>query len=394
MKITIPRVTAGALLALFGCSSSDFNTPTKLNKVRILAIQAEPPQPALGAATTLRALVYQPPTVAGGTSEALTYSWSWCPLATNSGNGYACPIDQSTADQLFAGLPAVPPLDLGMGETATFTNPFPSALLASLCQNKLDAIPALVGAGGGLSAGGGLNFSCSVRGYPITVTLVVHTPAGDLPAVFKVYLPINDNIAPNTNPVLGDIKVAVTGSDPNLVVDQVGTQGILRNTAVPISVYMPPSDSEPVPTPDEVLPNPANPKEPFVSSYGYPSERLNLNWYAECGDFGGEGLGGDGTGYIPGDPQSTFDRAQLNTWNLPKEEGCPAYLARITVVVIDNRGGANWTTGVVHLGDTDSGPDAGAPDGQEADSGEPPPDAGYPDSEEADGVDALLEATP
>jgi hypothetical protein len=399
MKITVSGLMAGALLALFGCSSSDFNTPTKLNKVRILAIQAEPPQPALGAATTLRALVYQPPGVDGGSGDALTYSWSWCPLATNSSNGYTCPIDQATADQLFAGLPGVPPLDLGTGEQAIFTNPFPSALLASLCENNLDAIPALAGAGGELAASGGLNFSCSVRGYPITVTLVVHKPAGespavDLPAVFRVYLPINDSIAPNVNPVLGDIKVAVSGSEPNLVVDQVGTQGILRNSAVPISVYMPPSDSEPVPTPNEVLPNPNKPDEPFVYSYGYPNERLNLNWYAECGDFGGEGLGGDGTGYIPGDSQSTFDRAQRNTWNLPKEEGCPAYLARITVVVIDNRGGANWTTGVVHLGDTNSGPDAGAPDGQEADSGEPVPDAESPDSEQADGVDALLETTP
>jgi len=35
---------AGATLALFACSSSDFNTPTLLNKPRILAIQAEPPR--------------------------------------------------------------------------------------------------------------------------------------------------------------------------------------------------------------------------------------------------------------------------------------------------------------------------------------------------------------
>ena len=54
-------VMAGAALALFACTPSGFNTPTLLNKPRILAIQAEPPQPALGASTTLRALVYLPP---------------------------------------------------------------------------------------------------------------------------------------------------------------------------------------------------------------------------------------------------------------------------------------------------------------------------------------------
>jgi hypothetical protein len=77
---------AAALLALVACSPSGFNTPTLLNKVRILAIQADPPQPALGASTTLSALVYQPPPSAdAGTAGASVtgYSWSWCPLATS-----------------------------------------------------------------------------------------------------------------------------------------------------------------------------------------------------------------------------------------------------------------------------------------------------------------------
>jgi len=66
MRRTTSTVMAGVALALLACSRSDFNTPTLLNKPRILAIQAEPPQPALGASTTLRALVYQPPLGDGG----------------------------------------------------------------------------------------------------------------------------------------------------------------------------------------------------------------------------------------------------------------------------------------------------------------------------------------
>jgi hypothetical protein len=394
MRSTNIAVVAGTALAIAGCSSSDFNTPTKLNKVRILAIQAEPPQPALGATTTLRALVYQPPSVDGGAAEEIHYSWSWCPLATSSINGYACPIDQPAADQLFAGVPGVPPLDLGSGETASFTNPFPSAILASLCEGKTDAIPALAAAAsamGALTAGGGLNFSCTIAGFPITVMVVVHAPGADLPAVFRVYLPVNDNLAPNSNPVVDDIKVKV--KDAYHLLDQAGTQGIPFNVAQPVAVDMALSNSEPVPDPNDVLPNPDDPNKAYVPSYGATSERLNLNWYAECGDFGGEGLGGDATGYIPGDQYSTFELATQNTWNIPKSEGCPAYLDRIIVVAIDGRGGVGWVGGVVHLGDTTSAPDAGEPDGQEADTGELVPDAGTLDSGELDEADTLPEST-
>ena len=395
MKSTIFAVTAGAALALVGCSRSDFNTPTKLNKVRILAIQAEPPQPALGASTTLRALVYQPPPADGGTAEPLTYSWSWCPLATSSANGFACPIDQATADQLFAGIPGVPPLDLGSDETASFTNPFPSALLASLCAGNTGAIPALAAAtqpDSGQTTNTSSVFGCQIAGFPITVTLVVHAPppTGDLPAVFNVFLPVNDNIAPNTNPVAGDIKVTV--NDADYVLDQAGTQGITFNAKWPVGVDLAPSNSansEPVPDPNDVLPNP-DPNEPaYVSWYTehFTTEELSLNWYAECGNFSGE-FGGKATSYIPGNAQQTFDVATHNSWDIPKSDSCPgAYLDRIVVVVTDGRGGVGWVSGVVHLGDTNS-IDAGATD-VAADSSEPGPDAGAVDSEEADG-----EATP
>jgi len=131
---------AGVALALLACSRSDFNTPTLLNKPRILAIQAEPPQPALGASTTLRALVYQPPLGDGGTA-GVTYSWSWCPLPMSATDPSQCPIDQAVASQLFASLPGVPALDLGSGETATFTNSFPASMLASLARRSWTRFP-------------------------------------------------------------------------------------------------------------------------------------------------------------------------------------------------------------------------------------------------------------
>jgi hypothetical protein len=376
---------AGVALALLACSSSDFNTPTRLNKVRILAIQADPPQPALGASTTLRALVYQPPPSADGADAAVSvtgYSWSWCPLPMSPTNPSQCPIDpldEAAANQLFAGLGITdaPPLDLGMGETATFTNAFPAALLANVCANGVGAVPAGADVGAH-AATGSISFKCTNTGFPITVVLVAHTSAGDLPAVFNVYLPTNDSIAPNLNPVVNGIKI----SDREL--DQAGTQEVLRNSNVPIVLDMPESSAE-------SLPLPLDPNHPF--------EQLDISWYAECGDFGGNGLGGRRTGYSgnPNDPISTFPLAVQNTWNIPKLEGyAPAY-ARITVVVRDNqggtgRGGVAWTSGVVHLVDVLS--DAGASDAPEADSGEPTPDVGALDSEEADSADAVQESAP
>jgi len=404
MRTTITTVMAGAALALFACSGSGFNTPALLNKVRILAIQADPAQPALGASTTRRARVYHPPPSAdGGTAgvSVTAYSWSWCPLATNSSNGYACPIDPDAGESLFASIPGVPPFDLGAGETATFTNPFPAPVLAALCENKLDAIPALAAAVaslGGLTANGGLNFACTIAGFPITVNLVVHTTAGDLPAVFNVYLPVNDSLAPNLNPVLvGGVSVTIDGVDYQL--DQVGTQGILRNFDVPISIDMPLSDAEVLPDPNDVLPppDPNDPNNPYLLPNDTVNERLNVYWFAECGDFGSDSKGGRRTGYLggdPNDPLSPFSAALQNTWNIPTLDNYAANFARIIVVVRDSRGGVTWTSGVAHLGDTNAGPDAGAPDAPEADSGESAPDAGAPDAEEAISTDALPEATP
>ena len=397
MRSTTATVMAGAALALFACSKSGFNTPTLLNKVRVLAIQAEPPQPALGASTTLRALVYQPPPADGG-DAGVTYSWSWCPLPMSPNDPSQCPIDQDAANQLFAGIPGVPTLDLGSGETATatFTNPFPAAMLASLCESKLDVIPALAAAAasrGGVAANGGLSFKCTIAGFPITVKLVVHTEAGDLPAVVDVYLPINDNIAANLNPVVGGISVTVDNADHQL--DQAGTQGVLNNTGVPIILDMSESASEVLPDPNQVLPSP-DPNSPYLPPNDKPYERLSMSWYAECGGFGGDGEGGRRTGYLgdPTDPNSQFATALKNTWNTPKFEDYPAYRARIIVVVRDSRGGVAWVSGVAHLGDTNSASDAGAPDSPEADGGEMALglDAGVPDSPTAGGDAGALDS--
>jgi len=410
---------AGAALAFLACSRTDFNTPTLLNKVRILGIQAEPPQPALGESTTLRALVYQPPPADGGATSVTGYSWSWCPLPMSSTDPSQCPIDQPAADQLFAGISGVPQLDLGTGDTATFTNPFPAALLAPLCAGNLNQIPALAAAAakmGSLAASGALSFPCTIAGFPITVKLVVHTIAGDLPAVFSVYLRITDdpNISSNKNPNLGSIFLDGSASP----LGEMSTQTIARNSSVQATIDgLTLADSELLPDPNEVLPDPNNPqpqpndKNPYLKPNDTPYERLTVAWFAECGDFGGDGQGGATTGYLgknPDDPISPFSAALLNTWNIPKIDDYASTAARIIVVVNDSRGGVNWTTGVVRLDVNGSGADGGPADLPTADAEdatalpdvepidlptedatEPSPDAESMDVQQAD-VDQLI----
>jgi hypothetical protein len=439
---------AGLALVLLACSSRDFNTPALLSKPRILAIQAEPPQPALGASTTLRPLVYLPPpsSVDGGNATMIVtgYSWSWCPLATSSSNDYACPIGQDAGDSLLPGLPS---LDLGTGETATFTNPFPASVLGALCNGNLDAIPGLAAVAssmGSVAAGGGLTFNCTIAGFPITVrltvTLALHTsagdlPVGDLPAVFTVYLPINDAIAPNVNPVVGGISAYLSLSDAvgtNLSqavdggavdnsghrLDEAGTPQLVRNTTVTLLLDMPLSDSELLPDPNQVLPSidPNNPNS-VLGPKGSDTERLYVDWFAEGGDFSEDGaVGGITTSFLgmdPNDAISPFGAASENYWNIPKLEDYSADRARVIVVVRDSRGGVTWTSGVASFlppgvrpdagasdaPQTDSGevtaaPDAGAPDTPQADSGEVAlaPDTGASDLPEADAVEQLVEA--
>jgi hypothetical protein len=212
MRKTVLLVSALALLA---CSNRDFNKPETLDQPRILAIQAEPPQPKLGEATTLRPLVYLPP---GDPGENATYHWKWCPLPTTSSNAYKCPVDQTAFDQVYAslGLGVAPSLDLAdgdpsKGQATTFTNPFPAAMLAELCTNPFAFAPGAATAGASAAVDGGSSSQtvrdCLILGFPITIYLTIDsTSGGKLDAVYVVNLPTDDNRPGNQNPVVGGIQ--------------------------------------------------------------------------------------------------------------------------------------------------------------------------------------------
>ncbi len=395
MKITTWSVMAGAALALVGCADEDFDTPWLLNHVRILAMQAEPPQPATGQSTTVRALVYQPPASADPSKleKIVGYQWSWCPFATLPDNPEECPIKQPMADALFAGIPGVPPLDdLGTGETATFTNPFPASLLASLCQGDYSGLPVLKQAlaeKGDLSQTGGALFRCGIAGYPITIKLVVTSLVGEkakpLPAIFKVYLPVNDAVPPNHNPEVGAISIVENGV--HYALDEAATWSGVRDREVPLLLDVPLSSAESLPNWQDVYLK----KDPHHQA----REQLNVSWFTEGGDFGSsDHKGGNTTVYFgsdPNDPVSPFSSLAENTLNPPKADKYERATARVYAVVYDIRSGVSWTTGVIRMVDTPESRDGGVADA--------PPDAPSPldaaDSEaDAEVTDSGAEVLP
>jgi hypothetical protein len=202
-------------LALLACSNRNFNTPQLLDVPRVLAIQAEPPQPRVGQATTLQALVYLPP---GDLGENATYHWSWCPLPTSSNSNYKCPIDQAGFDQIAAsiGFGTAPSLDLGTGKTATLVNPFPAEILAKLCTASISDLLGTADAGTKAATDAGWTQAeqdCLNIGFPITIYLSVEpTSTGKLDAVFLVKLPTDDSIPGNQNPIIGGIQANWKGA--------------------------------------------------------------------------------------------------------------------------------------------------------------------------------------
>ncbi len=94
---TFATLLALGLLAagLAGCGAS-FDSPTLLSKLRLLALQAAPVNPAQGETTTITPLVYSP------SDAPLEFSWSWCPLLGQANDGYVCPIAYDDASAMLA----------------------------------------------------------------------------------------------------------------------------------------------------------------------------------------------------------------------------------------------------------------------------------------------------
>jgi hypothetical protein len=293
------------LLALVGCSN-DFAPYSQLDRLRILAIAAEPAMPLPGRTATLSALTFVP------AGESAAYHWTWCPANAPASGDYVCPLTQAQAEQAFAvaldpgGNGHLPALDLGTAATATFTNPFSPAALAGLCAAGLDS-PVYA-----------QSFDCE-GGFPVTVVLDVATASASLRAGFVVRLPVGDAPELNQNPVPTGLQLAqVPLLDPPAPTTVSPGETIDLHVDIPAAAVetrsIPPSEGPP----------------------GQRLERLTASWFADSGK-----IDKARTAFIDG--ETTLAETASNRWTAPaRTEWPPSGTLELAVVLRDDRGGVGW----------------------------------------------------
>jgi hypothetical protein len=348
---------AGALAsAVVACSSRDFNKPAILDNPRILAVQAEPPQPGVGQIATLSTLLYQPPSDhvdqnVCPPSGVATYSWDWCPVgmvADMEANTYVCPLPEDAFQQMYAplaaalGLGPAPPFHLGEGETMPFTNPFPPTLLAALCRGDISSSFGGSPTGGSPDAGTGRSiFNCDLaaedynttdrsKTHPISFNITVKVtitpacpallPAGFSPlaATYSMHLPTTD-LPGNQNPVISGIFATENYDQPDAG-EPTPPPGDGLDGGAPLDAGHDAPDGG-IPLPDDPVVMVKRDKHvglqldmsidtaehlavPAVIDYDSKKnltrhyEHLAISWYAEAGDFTGRGKGRN-TGFLP-----------------------------------------------------------------------------------------------
>jgi hypothetical protein len=294
-------------VGLGGCGAS-FDSPARLAKLRLLALQAAPVNPAAGETTTLTPLVYSP------SDAALELAWSWCPVLGQSNGGYVCPIshDDAAAVLVAAGLSVpLPPFDLGSGPTASFTNPFPPDVLAGLCGAGFD----------------GQVVDCK-NGFPIRVSVRVTQGADTQQGTTVVELPIAAGAVSNANPIPGALSVDLAAGTQ--VLDDAGSVQVPRLQDSLLHVAIDDGQAQ------------------TYSGTGLDGgtallrETLLFSWFTEVGSLDNHRtLFIDGVDGLPG---VTADK-----WKPPatREDARPT--SRLIVVVRDDRGGVGWTSATASL---------------------------------------------
>lgn len=338
MRYLLLPLLLGSLGLTVGCDD-DISSSSRLRRLRLLAVQAEPPNPAFGQSTVLRPLVYVPP------GEGVSYEWSWCPLPTDPNAGYPCPIDQAALDAMAAraGLVGVPPLFLGTGESVTFTNPFPAALLGAVCAGDSATLALFTGDAAGDTAP--RVYNCSLATVRMQVMLTIRGSTTDT-GVFSLRLPIDETTPPNQNPVIAGVAVA----EPPRMLDELGTVVVPREREVKLVAAIDVAEAE------TYLDRQLGPDDDYLTDergqfiLGPTQERLTVFWFAEGGGFP-ERM----TSWGPGDrdehgEQVAFSAATENPWTTPKLEDYGGTASRLVVVVRDSRGGVAWTSGLATLG--------------------------------------------
>jgi hypothetical protein len=298
--------TSALALALALCSacSNDFSPYSKLDRLRVLAVRAEPPTPLPGQDCELTALTFSPD------NEPVSHRWSFCPLSALAKDDYRCPFPEAAAQQVFGISPAY---DLGTGDEARFTNDFPIEALSGYCASGIDTT----------------GFTQAVEcnpGFPVTLVLEVATGTDALRAGFTVRLPASTPPELNSNPTLTSMLLAEQELSAGTTVVTTEADAVLDWTA---NLAADAIETRTIPTSE--------------GGGGRRLERLTFSWFSDAGS-----LDQDRTVYIDG--ETTLEQATRNRWTAPSASQWPASgTVHLSVVARDDRGGVGWLTRAISL---------------------------------------------
>jgi hypothetical protein len=294
--------------ATAGCAGDRFDPFNRVNSLRVLAIRSDPVAPAPGESTTLSALLFVPK---GQSKPVLT--WSWCPFPGAPADGYSCTVDE----KLFAGPGgqlALPPLELGTGDSVQFEHSIPGELLSTLCAGVAD-MPELVVCDGG---------------FPVQIKLHVKTDKDELVAVRTLRLRTDAMTGANENPVVDGVSAKLDGKWREL--GQASEATLPRDEPTKLRAAVAEDQSERYVGRDD---------------YGEQAtlrERLRMTWFIESGDTEFEH-----TGFIDG--LTDFDVLLDNSWIPANKEDYSRATSQLILVLRDNRDGVSWHRVTVGLED-------------------------------------------
>jgi hypothetical protein len=136
-RLALLLIAALPLIAVAGgCNIKDDETEfyNYLDRLRVLAVRAEPPDLVPGESAELSALVFEPD------DGEVSYEWSWCPVRGGSSDGFECAIGEKELREFWEDLDTdyeLPPYDLGTGETAELFHVFEPETMLALCEAVL-----------------------------------------------------------------------------------------------------------------------------------------------------------------------------------------------------------------------------------------------------------------
>ncbi len=293
---------AVAVSTLWGCAD-EFSDYNQVDKLRVLAIRAEPPDLRFEDETTLEALVV---------GDVESYQWSWCPFPFEDGIAGECPVAEEEFRQFVAGAGGQedpPPYLLGTEAIQSYQNLIPPALLDLFCAQL-----------GEVELPEGFELPPCDGRFDISIRLAVQGSEGSVVTTTRLSLIYEDGLSPNQNPTISGGQMSVRGAPPFAFEEGAATI-VARDVAYALRLDVSEDSIETFPNTE--------------SETGESLERLTITWFYEAGS-----MDKSRSSYLDG--FNDLENLESNVYKTPTIEELSSDETRLYFVLRDDRGGINW----------------------------------------------------